>query len=43
MYLIPLIASLVSGANANKVNDAASVISEIQEIHLRNDILSEWE
>ena len=29
MYLIPFIASLVSGANANEVNDAAPVISQI--------------
>ena len=29
MYLITLIASLVSGANANKVYNAAPVVSEI--------------
>ena len=43
MYLIPLITSLVSCAHASKVNDAAPMVSEIQIISLRNNILSDRE
>ena len=43
MYLILRIPSLVSGANANKVYNAAPVVEEIQEIVLRADVCSDWE
>ena len=43
MYLILLIAPLVSGTHANKVYDAAPMVSEIQEIVLRDDVWSDWE
>ena len=41
MYLILLIAALVSGANANKVYNAAPMVAEIQEIVLRDDVCSD--
>ena len=41
--LIGWITAIASSTDADEINDAAPVISEIQETHFRNDILSEWE